>query len=87
MDLKEIIELRKKYSKYFIDGLFVDEDGFLKSQDAFRQKAYRAEDGSIGIAVWNWSDKMDTVTYTSVETGKAITVTLEKDKVCFVEFA
>ncbi len=85
--MKEIIALRKSYSKYFTEGLFIDEDGFEKTKDTFRQKAYRAKDGSVGIAVWNWSDKMDTVTYTSVETGKAITVTLEKDKVCFVEFA
>ena len=44
-----------------------------------------ASDGTLGVAVWNRSDKEDTVTYTNVATGKQVSVTLEKDAVCFVE--
>jgi len=83
--MKTVIALRKQHSKFFHYGKFVDEDGFTATGKTFTQKAYRAEDGSLGIAVWNSSDKADTVTYTNTETGKTATVTLEKDAICFVE--
>lgn len=83
--MKTIIALRQKYSKFFHYGKFVDEDGFECDKKVFVQKAYLAEDGSLGIAVWNSSDKEDSVTYTNTDTGKAVTVTLAKDAVGFVE--
>lgn len=83
--MKEIIDLRKEHSKFFHYGKFVDEDGFHCDKRVFSQKAYVATDGSLGVAVWNSSGQLDTVTYTNDVTGNAVTVTLEKDAVCFIE--
>ena len=83
--MKDIIALRKQYSKFFHYGKFVDEDGFVYDKKVFLQKAYVAPDGTLGVAVWNWSDHADTVIYTNTSTGKRVSVTLEKDAVCFVE--
>ena len=83
--MKTIIALRKQYGKFFHYGKFVDEDGFEYDKKVFLQKAYVAPDGALGVAVWNWSDHEDTVTYTNTATGKQVSVTLEKDAVCFVE--
>ena len=83
--MKTVISLRKQYGKFFHYGKFVDEDGIESDKKVFLQKAYVASDGTLGVAVWNRSDKEDTVTYTNVATGKQVSVTLEKDAVCFVE--
>ena len=83
--MKELIALRQQHSKFFHYGKFVDEDGFHCDKKVFTQKAYLAEDGSLGVAVWNSSDQADTVTYSNDNTGNAVTVTLEKDSVCFIE--
>ena len=83
--MKTIIALRKRYGKFFHYGKFVDEDGIGYDKKVFLQKAYVAPDGALGVAVWNLSNGTDTVTYTNVETGKEVSVTLEKDAVCFVE--
>lgn len=83
--MSKLVALRKQYSKYFFEGTFIDEDGFTVSGNAFRQKAYRAPDGQLGVAVWNASDKADTAQYKNTETGKTVTVSLQKDEVCFIE--
>ena len=83
--MKELIALRQQHSKFFHYGKFVDEDGFRCDKKVFTQKAYLAEDGSLGVAVWNSSNQADTVTYSNDNTGSAVTVTLEKDSVCFIE--
>lgn len=83
--MKKIISLRKANSKFFHYGKFVDEDGFTVSGGAFRQKAYLASDGQLGLAVWNASDKADTAVYTNTATGKTVTVSLQKDEACFIE--
>lgn len=67
------------------DGIFIDEDGFDKDASFFRQKAYRAQDGRLGLAVWNDSDAQHSVTYTNRETQKSVCVTLEKMCYTFVE--
>ena len=82
--MKQIIDLRKENSKFFHYGNFVDEDGFACDKKVFCQKAYVAPDGSLGVAVWNYSDRDDTATYTNTATGNAVTVTLKKDAVCFI---
>ena len=83
--IKKLIELRKNYTKYFNYGKFIDQDGFTVEGSGMTQRGYLAEDGSLGIAVWNNSDATATQTYTNIKTGKTETVTLEKDTVCFVE--
>lgn len=83
--VKKLVALRKQYAKYFAYGTFVDEDGFTVTGAPFRQKAYLAEDGSLGVAVWNCTDAEGTAEYKNVSTGKKVSVTLEKDRVCFVE--
>ena len=83
--MKKLIELRKNYTKYFNYGKFVDQDGFTVEGSGMTQRGYLAEDGSLGIAVWNNGDATATQTYTNIKTGKTETVTLEKDTVCFVE--
>ena len=83
--LTKIVALRKQYPAYFRDGTFCDEDGFKKSKPVFRQKAYRAKDGRLALAVWNDGDKTDTVEYTSLDSGKTVGLTLEKDAVAVVE--
>ena len=83
--MREVISLRKKYSKFFHYGKFVDEDGFTCDKNIFMNKGYVAEDGTLGVAVWNWSDHTDTVTYTNTATGKTESITLDKDAVGFVE--
>lgn len=83
--MKQLIQLRQQYKKYFNYGKFVDQDGFTVEGTGMTQRGYLAEDGSLGIAVWNDSQTAATQTYTNKETGKSVTVTLEKDTVCFVE--
>lgn len=83
--VKKLVALRKQYAKYFAYGKFVDEDGFTKTGAAFRQKSYMAKDGSLGVAVWNWTDAEGTAEYKNTQTGKTVSVTLGKDEVCFIE--
>jgi len=83
--MKRLIRLRSDYKKYFNYGTFVDQDGFETEGTAFRQMGYLASDGSLGVAVWNASDKTATQAYTNKATGKSVSVTLEKDTVTFVE--
>ena len=81
----KLIALRKQWAKYFFHGLFIDEDGFTAANGVFRQKAYRAQDGGLGIAVWNDTDGTASETYTNTKTGTVRTVTLQKDQVTFIE--
>lgn len=83
--MAKVVALRQKYRRYFREGRFVDEEGFSASKPVFFRKAYRAPDGALGLAVWNDSDRKDTVVFTNAATGKSVSVTLEKDEVTFVE--
>ena len=85
--MSRIIALRKQYAKYFFGGRFVDTDGIAASSESFLYKGYLAKDGSLGVAVWNWSKGDDVVTYTNKETGKNVAVSLKKDEVTFVELS
>lgn len=82
--MKKIIALREQHRDFFFDGRFIDEDGFTADGGGFRNKAYRAADGRLGIAVWNPAGE-GTVTYTNTETGKTVSVTLKTDEAAFVE--
>ena len=83
--LAHAVELRKQYADYFFDGTFVHTDGFKASENVFRHIGYRAADGRLGVALWNWSDADATVTYTNTETGKTVDVSLAKDEIGFIE--
>jgi len=83
--MAKLIALKKQHAKFFHFGKFSDQDGFTTDGSAFNQRSYIAKDGSLGIAVWNWSAGTATQTYTNSTTGKKATVTLEKDTVAFIE--
>ena len=53
--MKKLIGIRQKYEKYFHFGRFVDTDGFTLSGDTagIVAKSYAADDGTLGVALWN----------------------------------
>ena len=83
--MKEILNIRNQYSKYFVDGKFIDNDGFETDGDCFEAKAYLSKEGKLGVAVWNASDSKCTQNFINKATGKVVSVSLDKDNVCFVE--
>ena len=83
--MKELIALRKQYSKYFHYGKFVDRDGFTTDGTALTARSYLDREGNLGVAVWNSTKGTVTQTFTNEKTGKTQTVTMEKDTVRFIE--
>ncbi|MGI6168001.1 MAG: DUF6259 domain-containing protein [Eubacteriales bacterium] len=81
--LKKIIALRKKYAKFLHEGRFIGDDGFT-ADPRVCAKAYRAADGSIGVAVWNLSHEPVVAKITN-EAGRDFYVDLEADGVGFVQ--
>ena len=53
--MKKLLAIRQKYEKYFHFGRFVDTDGFTLSGDTagIVAKSYAADDGTLGVALWN----------------------------------
>lgn len=84
--IKKAIDLRKKHSKYLHYGTFIGDDGFavVAPEGHIRAKAYRAADGSIGVAVWNKLHE-PTVGIISNEAGERFEIELESDGIGFIE--
>ena len=77
--LKKVIDLRKKHAKFLHEGRFVGDDGFSAGPRVCA-KAYRAADGSLGVAVWNLCHEPLTARITS-EAGRDYYLELEADGV------
>lgn len=82
--MKKIIELRKRYAKYLHYGKFIGDDGFTVDKGSIRAKAYKAADGSVGVALWNRRHEPVEAIIRS-ETGTDFKVELEADGAGFVE--
>lgn len=80
--MKKIIELRKRYAKYLHEGSFIGDDGFSASGPV-RAKAYRAADGSVGVALWNTSHEQITSVVTA-DGGGEHTAVIEPDGAAFM---
>ena len=69
--LKEINDLRARYENTLLLGRFVDEDGIAWDQPQVRVKAYAADDGEVGCALWNPTAAPADVTVTFADGRKA----------------
>jgi hypothetical protein len=82
--MKKIISLRRKYAKYLHLGKFIGDDCFTVETGNVRAKAYRASDGSVGVALWNRRhEPVETVIRS--EAGIDFRIGLEADGAGFVE--
>ncbi len=70
--LKELNALYQKHKKHLLKGRFVDTDGFETDNAHVVAKGYRAEDGSIAVAMWNPTGVEQKVTI--VRDGESMTV-------------
>lgn len=81
--MKEVLKIRYANAEYLIRGTFVDDDGFTVDSPDIRAEGYRAADGSLGVALWNWGK--ETVTFTVKGENNSVTATLDADTVGFVK--
>jgi len=82
--MKKIIDIRNDNAPFLHGGRFNDNQGFTVSgeTDNVIVKSYLAEDGRLGMAVWNAADKVRRFT---IQTENAsFTVTLEANEVTFI---
>ena len=69
--LKTINALRERYANTLLRGRFIDEDGITWDQPQVRVKAFAAEDGEIGCALWNPTKEDVPVTVTFANSASA----------------
>lgn len=78
--LKTINTLRERYANTLLRGRFIDEDGIAWDQPQVRVKAFAAEDGEIGCALWNPTKEDVPVTVTFAN-GASATVFVPAERV------
>ncbi|NLO83186.1 MAG: hypothetical protein GX094_09045 [Clostridiales bacterium] len=83
--LKHINEIRSKYSDYLLKGRFTDNEGFTLDNTIVVAKSYRAEDGSMAVALWNPSDEPQSFAVQS-EDGITKTGKLQPESITVVTF-
>ncbi|MDA3926098.1 MAG: DUF6259 domain-containing protein [Kiritimatiellae bacterium] len=59
--MREVIAMRNQFADFLKRGRFVDIEGFTFKGDNCVAHAFRAEDGRLGVVVWNYSDKAQAV--------------------------
>ena len=59
--LRDVIAMRDRFADFFKRGRFIDTEGFcFKGTDSVA-RGFLANDGRLGVVVWNYSDKPQTV--------------------------
>ena len=64
--LKELLDLKEEYRKYFYEGRFLGEDTSIEKPRFITANLFEAKDGARMLALWNESDS----TYTLAAYGK-----------------
>ena len=59
--------MRNQFADFLKRGRFVDTEGFSFKGDHCVAHAFLAEDGRLGVVVWNYSDKPEAVKVTAKE--------------------
>ncbi len=70
--MKTVNDFQRKFGKFFIEGKFVDTEGFTFKGDGCYAKRFIAKDGSNAVCVWNCGDKATDVAIFGLGEAKEI---------------
>jgi hypothetical protein len=59
--LREVIAMRDRFADFFKRGRFIDTEGFCFEGANFVARGFLAQDGRLGVVVWNYSGKPQAV--------------------------
>jgi hypothetical protein len=59
--MRDVIAMRNQFADFLKRGRFVDTEGFSFKGDHCAAHAFLAEDGRLGVVVWNYSGKPEAV--------------------------
>ncbi len=70
--MKAVNDFQRRFGRFFIDGKFVDTDGFIFTGEGCLAKRFIAKDGSSAVCVWNYGDKAADVKISGLGEAKEI---------------
>lgn len=65
--MRDVIAMRDRFAEFFKRGRFIDTEGFCFVGNDSVARGFLAEDGRLGVVVWNYGDKPQTVTISAVD--------------------
>lgn len=77
--LRELNLLYHRFEKHLLRGRFVDRDGIRWDDPLVFVRAWRAEDGTLAVTLWNPTAHDRTVRVTNEETGRVTEVTVRAE--------
>ena len=55
--MREVIAMRDRFADFFKRGRFIDTEGFAFEGKESVARGFLAEDGRLGVVVWNYADE------------------------------
>ena len=59
--MRDVIAMREHFADFLKRGRFIDTEGFAFKGEGCAARGFLAKDGRLGVVVWNYSDKSETV--------------------------